>query len=389
MKILIGMTRTDTLASGAFKHILQIGRRFQHEGAQVAYVMGKNGPCAKVLQEQGHTVYLLPYLERDVSPLKDFISLLQLIKLILVFRPDICSWHTAKIGALGRMASALTFRKCFYVPHGVPFVDCPENKGSGVYRRLEKFLSYLPAKIIGVCRFDTDQYRMIGVPEQKLLTIPNGMKAVARRTRERQPGERITFITAARFEDQKDYETLAAAVWQLEPLFDKFKLLIYGDGRKEQAVRNGFAGIPASTVEFCGIVRDLAPELDKADVYVLSSHWEGLPRSIIEAMSSQMPVVATDVGGVAELVEHGKTGYLVPPKDVTALAGYMRRYIEQPGEIDDHAAGGRNKFDREYTLERMLDRYVEEYLAPGVREQLSVEYSTDLAAEPTNTSKNV
>ncbi len=361
MRILIGMTRSDTMASGSFKHIVQIGQRFRAEGVEVAYAIGHNGPAAEYLKKCDFKVYEMPYLERDLKVFRDFISLLQLILIILQFRPNVCSWHTAKIGALGRIASLLTFRKNFYIPHGVPFFESEHNKGYMMYRRLEKVLGVLPATIVGVCEFDTEQYLKLGVPESKTMTIHNGMRAVGERKHLLAKGEKVIFITAARFEDQKDYPTLAAAVNRLAADHKDFELHIYGDGRKEAYVRSLFSEIPEQ-VKFMGVVEDLTTALLQAHVFVLSSHWEGLPRTIIEAMSCNMPVVATSVGGVKELINHGKTGYLVEPGDSDAVYRYMKEYLVAPELIIEHGGASYRKYKAEFTLDLMLEQYVKAYI---------------------------
>ena len=371
MKILIGMTRSDTVASGSFKHIVQIGERFSAEGAEVAYVIGKTGPCSEILTAKGYKVYALPHLERELTCLKDLVSLFQLIWVILSFKPTLCTWHTAKIGALGRIASLLTLRRSFYVPHGVPFYDCPQNKGYKQYRRLEKILAYLPTTIVGVCHFDTNQYRALGVPERKLLTIHNGMRPMPLTERVITSETKVKFITAARFENQKDYDTLATAVHKLAPLVGSFELHIYGDGRKEVETRQLFGALVDDAVFFHPVVNDFAPQLRDAHVFLLSSHWEGLPRTIIEAMSYQMPVIATDVGGVREMIDHGNSGYLVAPEDAESFAAHMQTYIEKPTMIAEHGWNSHKKYEAEFTLARMLDRYVDSYIDP-VREASSV-----------------
>lgn len=386
MRILIGMTRSDTMASGSFKHIVQIGERFRSEGAEVAYVIGKNGPVTQFLTDKDFKVYVLPRLERDLSLMKDLLSLLQLIWVILKFRPSLCSWHTAKIGALGRIASMLTLRRNFYVPHGIPFYECDQNKGYGKYRRLEKLLCWLPATIIGVCEFDTEQYRQLGIPKRKTLTIHNGMKPMPKRDLLIKEDEKVIFATAARFEDQKDYETLALAVRALSESVGQFELHVYGDGRKEAHVKNLFGDMVGKTVIFKGVVEDLAEKLAAAHVFLLISHWEGLPRTIIEAMSCHMPVIATDVGGVSELIEHGKTGYLVKPGDHSSIAEHMRTYIGDVAKIREHGSASLRKFRSEFTLDRMLERYVNTYIPAGkilknVVDNLVVGYEPNVATE--------
>lgn len=364
MRILIGMTRSDTVASGSFKHIVQIGERFRKEGITVAYAIGKSGPATQYLKERNFKVYEMQRLERDLNVIKDLLSLLQLIFIICRFRPSLCSWHTAKIGALGRIASMLTLRKSYYVPHGIPFFRSEHNKGHEKYRKLERLLGILPGTIIGVCNYDTQQYLELGIAKRKTLTIHNGMRTVQERDLEPKHGERVRFVTAARFEDQKDYITLAKAVHQLAEYSAEFELHIYGDGRQEQEVRALFADVQGAKIYFAGVIEDLTTALVKSDVFVLSSHWEGLPRTIIEAMSCSMPVIATDVGGVAELVEHQRTGYLIPPGGAEELYQSMRVYMDDPARIAEHGRTSYRKFKTEYTLDKMLTHYITEYLPP-------------------------
>lgn len=360
MKILIGMTRSDTIVSGSFKHICQIGEKFRNEGAEVIYALGGEGEAIDKLRAAGFKVHALTDLKRDVNLFSDLISLIKLVWLILMVKPQVCSWHTAKIGALGRIAAMLTFRRSYYVPHGVPFVNTAENKGFKKYQKLEKILSVLPSKIIGVCEFDKNEYLRIGVPNKKLLVIRNGMlgKTNANWQLTDKP---IHFITAARFEDQKDYVSLANACNYLLCKNKPFTLSIYGDGQYETQVKSLFSDLPNGAVNFCGVVDDFADKLALADVFILSSFWEGLPRSIIEAMACKKAIVSSDVGGCSELVEQGHSGYLIPIRDGQAMAEAMQQYIDDKQKVISHGQQSYALYQKKYSLEVMLDSYAVEY----------------------------
>jgi len=360
VKILIGMTRSDTIVSGSFKHICQIGAKFREEGADVIYVLGGNGAAISKLQDSGFTVHAMPNLKRNLNPVSDILSLLSLIWLILRERPNICSWHTAKIGALGRIAAMLTFKKSFYVPHGVPFVNTPENKGYKKYQLLEKLLSFLPSKIIGVCEFDKNEYLRIGVPAKKLLVIQNGMLGKQNHAWQLS-GAPVHFITAARFEDQKDYVTLAKSCEILLLKDRDFTLSIYGDGQYEQDIKILFENFPKGTITFCGVVDNFSDKLAAADVFILSSFWEGLPRSIIEAMACKKAVISSDVGGCSELINNKESGFLVPIRDAQYMAAAMLEYIGDKQKIANHGIAGYELYREKYSLAVMLDRYVAEY----------------------------
>ncbi len=366
MKILIGMTRSDTIVSGSFKHICQIGEKFRQEGADVIYVLGGNGDAITKLQDSGFTVHAMPDLKRDLNPISDILSLLSLIWLIVKERPSICSWHTAKIGALGRIAATLTFRKSFYIPHGVPFVNTPENKGYKKYQVLEKLLSFLPSKIIGVCEFDKNEYLRIGVPTKKLLVIQNGM--LGKQDHAWQLSDNpVHFITAARFEDQKDYVTLAKSCEILLLKGREFTLSIYGDGQYEQTIKKMFESFPEGIITFCGVVDDFAEKLAAADVFVLSSFWEGLPRSIIEAMACKKAVISSDVGGCSELINDKESGFLVPIRGAQDMADAMLEYIDDKQKIVNHGIAGYELYRANYSLAVMLDRYMAEYSVVKVK----------------------
>jgi len=360
MKVLIGMTRSDTMVSGSFKHICQIGEKFREEGAEVVYAIGGDGEAIDKLREFGFKVHALTDLKREVSPFSDLFSLLKLIWLIISENPQVCSWHTAKIGALGRMAAMFTFKRSYYVPHGVPFVNTPENKGYKKYQLIEKILSILPSKIIGVCEFDKNEYLRIGVPDKKLLVIRNGMLGKDNDTWQL-TDQPVHFITAARFEDQKDYVTLSAACHQLLAANKAFTLSIYGDGQYEQQVKALFADFPEGMIRFCGVVDNFAEKLAEADVFILSSFWEGLPRSIIEAMACKKAVVASDVGGCSELILEQESGYLVPIRNADVMAQSMIEYVDDKQKIVDHGLAAYTLYQQKYSLPVMLTRYAEEY----------------------------
>ena len=374
MKILIGMTRSDTMVSGSFKHICQIGEKFRQEGAEVVYVLGGDGDAIDMLRNSGFKVHALTGLKRELSPFSDLSSLISLVSLIIKEQPDVCSWHTAKIGALGRIASMLTFKKSYYVPHGVPFVNTPENTGYKKYEKIEKLLSYLPSRIIGVCNFDKNEYTRIGVPDKKLLVIQNGMAGIFNADW-KLTEKPVHFITAARFEDQKDYITLAAACDRLVASKKAFSLSIYGDGQYENKVKAMFSHFPDNMIQFCGVVPNFAEKLAEADVFVLSSFWEGLPRSIIEAMACKKAVVASDVGGCSELIEHEESGYLVSIRDDESMAMSMQSYIDDKKKLIAHGERAYALYKQKYSLSVMLERYAHEY---GVIDSLDLNVTNGL-----------
>jgi sugar transferase (PEP-CTERM/EpsH1 system associated) len=153
--------------------------------------------------------------------------------------------------------------------------------------------------------------------------------------------------------------------------FPDFALLVAGEGEQlgkleKEASDLGIAG----NVKFLGFREDVPSLLQAMDIFVLPSLSEGLPLSILEALSLQKPVVATNVGGIPEIVEDGVTGYLVPPRDPEALADKILLLLQHPQTAANMGQAGRKKVEEDYGLDKMVREYqflYEEALCAGTR----------------------
>ncbi len=175
------------------------------------------------------------------------------------------------------------------------------------------------------------------------------------------PGPVITFV--GRLADQKNPLGLLEAFTHLS----HGTLVMVGEGPLRRKVEHV---VRRSALDQCVRLIDPRPDipdlLAASDIFVLPSRWEGLPLAIIEAMMAGLPVVATRVGGVPELVEDGVTGFLVPPADPRALAGALQRLLSDDALRRRIGAAGREKALREFRLDRMLretSRLYEELVA--------------------------
>jgi glycosyltransferase involved in cell wall biosynthesis len=137
------------------------------------------------------------------------------------------------------------------------------------------------------------------------------------------------------------------------------ELLLVGDGPTEYAVRRRAYDLGIEDrVRFLGSRDDVAELMAASDIYVLATNWEGLPRSIIEALRAGLPVVATEQAGVPELVIHGDNGYLVERGNVDELAEMLARLISDAGLRAQMGARSRERYEAEFSFERMYRRTV-------------------------------
>lgn len=174
--------------------------------------------------------------------------------------------------------------------------------------------------------------------------------------------------TVGRMDHVKDQSTLARAfvvALQTHPSArDRMRLIIVGDGvLRAEAVRILNEGGAGELAWFAGERTDIPEIMRGLDCFVLPSRGEGISNTILEAMACGIPVVATRVGGNAELVEDGVTGQLVAAADPAALAQTIIKYFDDSALAHQHGRAGRNRVEQNFSLHRMVDSYHELYLA--------------------------
>jgi glycosyltransferase involved in cell wall biosynthesis len=162
--------------------------------------------------------------------------------------------------------------------------------------------------------------------------------------------------------EEKAFEVLIEAGRVLAAAGNKFRLVIVGDGpergKLERAIARSNLG---DVVILTGIRLDVPDLLAAMDVAVCSSDWEGGPLSILEYMQAGIPVVATNVGGIPEMVTDGVTGLLVPPRDPEAMAAAIGRLLDDPGEARSFGEAGTERQRAEYRMETMVERVEKRY----------------------------
>lgn len=271
----------------------------------------------------------------------------------LVARADVVHAHSAKAGFLARLAAALSGRRkrCIFSPHGWSFWAA-EGPRSELYRMLERLAASWCARIAVVSEDERAAGLAAGVGKaSQYAVVPNGI-AVERfsATPEPVPGRLLAIGRLAR---PKRPDLVVRAVAELLRRYPGVHLRLVGDGPLRPEVERLLSRLGlAEHVSLVG-TRDDIPELVRtAACLVLASDYEGCPVSVIEAMAAAVPVVATRVGGVPELVDE-RTGVLVEPGDHSALAAAVGRLLERPDLGRRLGEAGRRVARLRFTRERM------------------------------------
>ncbi len=295
------------------------------------------GDFTDAARARGVIPVVIPELGRSIRPARDLAALVKLIGLFRRLRPDIVHTHTAKAGTLGRLAAWIAgVPVTIHTFHGHVLDGYFSPAVTRVFLGVERTLARRTDRLVTVSpRLRTELLAMgIGRPAQ-VEVIPLGLD-LERFRRAGPVGPALrgslglgpgTFLLGivGRLVPIKDHASLFHAVALLQPPDPPAHLAVIGDGeerpRLEALARRLGLG---RRIHFLGWRADLETILKELDVVICASKNEGTPVALIEAMAAGVPVVSTDVGGVADLIAHGETGWLVRAGDPPSLAHAIR-----------------------------------------------------------------
>ena len=223
-----------------------------------------------------------------------------------------------------------------------------------------------------------------GYPPEKIHVVPNGREPAKfarvgpgelddlRLRLGIEPRHRI-ILAVGRLEPQKDPVTLLRAFENVAQRFPDAKLWFAGDGSLRPRLEAlALEHELANRVVFAGFQENIVPCYHLAEIVVLSSLYEGMPLAAIEAGAAGRPIVATEVDGTAEVVEHGRTGWLVPPSDPEALAAALCNLLAEPDRARQMGQAAQQRVNRLFSFERQLEetvRIFRHYLGGSLRRQ--------------------
>jgi len=318
------------------------------------------GPLRDAATRAGVRFVPLRHVRRPIRPWRDVAGLVELSRLLRRERPQILHASSSKAGVVGRLAAALSRVPIrIFTVHGWAFAAY-EGLPSRLYRLTDRLMA--PLTTVTICV--SERERAAGLEAgtcraDRTVVIHNAVDVAAA---PRSSHDRATprLIAVGRLKAPKDFLTLIRALAALPA--GSFEAVIVGDGPDRDAVeaeirRLGLDG----SVRLTGERGDVPALLAGSDVFVLSSRSEGLPVSVLEAMAAELPIVASNVGGLAELVVDGESGILVPPGDPESLAGGLRRLIEDPELRRGLGAAARARAEASFDLASFQRAHVELY----------------------------
>jgi glycosyltransferase involved in cell wall biosynthesis len=348
--------------------LLPLMRAIRDRGHEVVGACAE-GPLLDDVRKEGFRVIAMPFVRR-LSPLAHIKAFQSLVRIFRAERPDIVHAHMPISGFLARLAARFAGVPVIaYTCHGFLF----NHAASSPPRRILSFLmEWLAARVTDVFLTVSqaearDARRLhlfaaavaVGNGRDPAVFRPDPAARLRIRTALGVPDDRVVVIAVSRLVWHKGYPELAAAMrdvtmaelWVVGQRLDS-------DRGPDMLAELRSAGL-GERLRLLGYRADIPALLAAADIFTLPSRFEGLPMSVIEAMLTGLPVVATDIRGPAEQVEDGVTGLLVPPGDAPALATALNRLVRDGGARAGMGQAGRLRaldlYDEAKVLTRTLD----------------------------------
>jgi glycosyltransferase involved in cell wall biosynthesis len=292
---------------------------------------------------------------------------LRLARLIRKNACDVIHTHNWAVFLEGGLAGILAGTPVLlHTVHG-PYPDYPPTPGSRLKIALRHLIERRLARRFRHIVTVSDAIRGyvgkdIRIPDDRLVTVHNGIPDTGGGYAPRPERTSVTFMTVGRLASIKNHAMMLRAFQELAKTQPQVRLVIVGDGPERQAIESYVRQHRLDDkVTLPGFRDDIDTLLREADVFLLTSRYEGISIALLEAMRAGLPAIGTAVGGIPETILDGKTGLLVAPDDDTALVRAMTALAGSKTGRDEMGKQGYDYFMLEFSLATMLARYQQLY----------------------------
>jgi glycosyltransferase involved in cell wall biosynthesis len=368
MRILYGITKSNF--GGAQRYVFDLASEAQKRGHETAVLCGGDGVLVQKLKAENIRVISIPGFGRDISWFKDFIGLCFIFKTIWKEKPDVFHINSAKMGGAGIFAGRiLRVPHIIFTAHGWAFNE-PRPEWQKIVIKFFSWLTVIGAhKTICVSRRLKHDIEHLPFIKHKLLLIRNGIAPFALLSREQArqtlvpsiSSETVLIGALSELHPVKGLDVLLEAWKEFKPGRDSVLVLI-GGGQEEQKLKNMAQNMSISdSVIFKGFVENARGLLSGFDIFVMPSRSEALPYAPLEAGEASLPVIATRVGGLPEIIENEKTGILVGKENTSELAQALS-FLSKNKHIREKLGAALHAFVQEnFSREKMFRATFETY----------------------------
>ena len=315
-------------------------------------------------------IYIVQMI-REVKVKKDVKSIIKVRKILKQIKPDIVYMHSSKAGAIGRIALAFNFKaRILYNAHGWYFNAQISDKKKKTFALIEKILAIKTDKIINISKSEYEsalKYKI--APKRKMCIIENGIDftkfenndTYREETRKKYniKDNEIVIGVVRRLSEQKDPMTMIKAFELVHKENKNTKLMYVGSGELEEEVKQ-YAKEKniLDKVIITGWVSNVEQYIPSFDIAVLPSKWEGFGLVLIEYMACDKPIIATNVGGIKDIIENEKNGLLVGRESEKQLQEAIRKYIKDKSLIKCNIMANK-EYKEKYEIGKLISKHIE------------------------------
>jgi len=350
-------------------------RDIKNDYIRMSLACAPGGPLLDLVRDEGMEVITFPDMVQRIAPKKDIAATFALYRHLRINKYHIVHTHNSKAGFIGRLSAKLAgVPVIIHTVHGFAFHDQEPLWRQILFRNLEKIASRWCDKMIFISSpliewalkekisakdkiikiysgIDLDRFQPVSDEEKKQARIKLGIK----------PDGPVAGIVSKLWEG-KGHNVLIDAFKEIKKDLNDAKLIIVGEGYLEDELKSYTEelGLKDSVI-FTGFRSDVSEVMACFDISVLPSFFEGMGRVLLEAMAMTIPVVASNVGGIPDLVKNNKNGILVPPGDVSELTKAMKKLLTNRSLSISMGKNGHHTVTKEFSAESMNEKILSVY----------------------------
>jgi len=357
---------TKSVWGGAAKYVFDLATNLSGE-FDIAIAAGGKDRFYQKIKKTDILYYNIANFQRTINPLKDIFAFFEILSLLFQLKPDTIHVNSSKAGGIvgiaGRIYGISSGKKIklIFTAHGWAFNEDRPKWQIWLIKIFSKLTVVFYDKIICVSEYDYNiAIKNKIAPAKKLITIHNGidLKNLSFLPKEQAQKKLINktspFVigTIAEYTKNKGLFYLLKAIKKIKD--KEFDVVLIGSGENpdKEKMHNFVKKNNLKNVHLIEFINNAASYLKAFDVFVLSSLKEGLPYTILEAMAAEIPIIATNVGGVPEMLDD--CGILIPSKNPDSIGKEILYLINNPDLSQEMTRKARQKVEKEFSLEKML-----------------------------------
>lgn len=352
---------------GAQEYVYSLATYLPKEKYEVVVVCGEGNILEEKLNKENIKTIHIEALQRDISFFAEIKSFFELLKIVKKYRPDVLHLNSSKIGGLGGLAGRITkVPKIIFTAHGWAF----NESRPWIVQKIFLFLQWITVRLshitIAISRKTKSDIDSLSGMKNKVFVIHNGIakieflnKEKAREIISQYAKTQIYKVepckwigTISELHKNKGLDFLISACQNLP---DNVSVYIIGDGEEKENLEKQIKSFGLENkIFFTGRIENARTLLKAFDIFTLTSKKEGLPFTILEAGLASLPVIASRIDGIPEIIENGKSGIMTRAGDVEEIEKALKYLIDKPHKREQFGQVLKETVEKEFSLERML-----------------------------------